>query len=247
MNGPLLIVVFHEILKRVQEKKKKGYPVLVGFTGPAGVGKSTLASVFDYFFAQQGQPVLRISFAWFLKSFLRNNLGITKETDPELYRKLAQQIGTELLRNEVTPRFHVDKLLDYVLTASEKVKLPPVVIIDDVRFPNEVTILDYLFLPVPMDTERRKMVIDNIPTHESECLEWVVSGVKTMKTWYFLHTPNWRDAQDMREFLNMLHVERMSESRDGLDFLIKAIEKGCPKRGGVAYAAAKFTGRKGCN
>jgi len=224
------LFLYNFLLILLEEEQEDPIRYLL-FAGPAGVGKSTTASVVDYFFAQQGRPILRISYAWFLKSFLRRELGITKESDPDLYRKLAQKIGTDLLRNEVSEDFHVRKLMDYLentLNLDSRYPLPWVVI-DDVRFPNEVPFFATLFFVVPENEERRKEVLEKIQPHESECYRWLLD-LWEAKNIYILYTPQLEEL-NFNKFLRLARVEPLRAAKiresEGWKFLQAVVEKGC--------------------
>jgi hypothetical protein len=115
-------------------------PRVIGFHALAGTGKSTFVTLFSHFLGQEGIVHARIPFAWWLKTFCRTKLGIAKtpalvedEVLQQRARKLWQIIGTDLLRDEIDPDFHVNRWKALVQQLPEGV----LVLVEDVRFPNE--------------------------------------------------------------------------------------------------------------
>ncbi|MGB9810826.1 MAG: hypothetical protein ACPLSN_03675 [Dictyoglomus turgidum] len=110
---------------------------VLGITGYSGVGKSTTA---EYLVRNYG--FTRIAFADSLKKMLVK-AEILRPVDiikkPTHARWLLQRIGTDLVRNQIDKDFWVKKTLASIgelIQAGVKF-----IVIDDVRFPNEVELV----------------------------------------------------------------------------------------------------------
>ena len=117
-----------------------GEVFVVGFAGLRGSGKSTVADVLCEELRGEGVDVLRISFADRLKEVVAALAGSTVwEKEDVLYgggswdvREFLMKFATEFVRDNLGEHFWVDVLAQRVLE-----RQPSVVVIDDVRFPNE--------------------------------------------------------------------------------------------------------------
>ena len=110
--------------------------MLVGLIGKAMSGKTTTAKVLtmEYGF-------LKISFADSLKRYVINAELATHE---DCYvekspgsRKILQRIGTEIFRKQVKDSYWIDIAMNKIDNITEKCPYINIVI-DDIRFPNEV-------------------------------------------------------------------------------------------------------------
>lgn len=112
-------------------------PHVIGMIGVARSGKTTCAEYFRYVMGDRNISSEIMSFAGPLKEGLAT-MGVTKDVYPELYRSMAQYIGTDVLRKH-NDNWWVD-LMENNISQSQK----RVVLIDDVRFPNEVELVQRL-------------------------------------------------------------------------------------------------------
>lgn len=116
---------------------------IIGLMGYAGVGKTTTAQIL----ASLDPPnIVVASFATPLKHAVQDLFLLSdnqvygdkeqkEKVDPrwgKSPRELLQIIGTDCLRNMIDPDFHIKRMDEYLVTLDTKV-----VIIDDVRFPDE--------------------------------------------------------------------------------------------------------------
>jgi hypothetical protein len=135
-------------------------PVIVGLRGRAGAGKSTLASYLN----EMETDVVRMSFAGPIRDALRT-LGITKQDSPQLYRKLAQTIGQSARDAD---QDHWVKLAKQGIERecmSGRHKTP-IIVFDDVRYPNEVILCDLVFYITPVGFN--PLDLGDLANHESE-------------------------------------------------------------------------------
>lgn len=103
-------------------------PKLIGITGRAGSGKTTLAK----FIRDQPENATIIPFAGPVKS-IAYQMGWNGEKDAK-GRRLLQLLGTECGRECVDPNIWVRK---WAIDARNELNTCCTVIADDVRFPNE--------------------------------------------------------------------------------------------------------------
>ena len=136
-------------------------PLLIGLRAPMQCGKTTTAEgVKDFMNANDG--VVRIaSLAAPLKTGLAH-MGIKKTVVPDLYREAAQTLGTDIVR-----KAYPDWWVNLARSRYVKETTYKVILFDDIRFENEVDLMDetiYLYPHgFPLDDDPRR-------THESEDL-----------------------------------------------------------------------------
>lgn len=126
---------------------------IVAFAGLAQSGKTTTANILAKWLYENNyaNPAIR-SFAGPLK-WASTALGASKEDRPELYRKFCQFVGTELRNPDYCPPYtgpnywldlmkdEVGRLMDAERKRLDEGGLETVLIIDDVRFDNEVQLV----------------------------------------------------------------------------------------------------------
>lgn len=158
---------------------------ILGVAGRAGAGKSTLCKIIacKLMDEEYGEPKI-ISFAGPLREAAAI-LGAAKTERPALYRKLCQVVGTDIMRNPdfvpgVTgPEYWCNMMNARLLSMQEDEnegklgkRTEYIVLIDDVRMIQEVTLLrrwgaTLIFL----DSDRRMKDLDaEFRKHESEFL-----------------------------------------------------------------------------
>jgi hypothetical protein len=172
---------------------KSEYPTIIGITGRKYNGKDTVA---DYLVSEHGY--MKISLADPLKEICRTLFGFTTEqlygeqkeiVDPRWNispRQALQYVGTELFRN------HINGLLPdigenfWIISAILKIKAIITInpdakfVISDIRFPNEIELLDKIFMerddsynidvPRIWRISRPSIEINDASVHDSERL-----------------------------------------------------------------------------
>jgi hypothetical protein len=118
--------------------------MLIGLCGKMGSGKT---SVGNWLESEKG--FLKMAFADGLKNMLliagmdtRDNLWGSNK--PTMTRWLLQKIGTDIIRNQIDNDFWVKALaedLDFIMKAAPKADI----VVDDVRFPNELKAISERF------------------------------------------------------------------------------------------------------
>ena len=128
--------------------------IVIGLRGSIGAGKTTISKILA-----QKTIITRYSFAQPIRDSLAV-IGITKENNPEEYRHLAQYIGAYCRSKD--PDHWVKLAKKFIANCKTDV------VIDDVRYENELPLIDNLF------HIKRTAVIDEIVKnpeivkHESE-------------------------------------------------------------------------------
>lgn len=113
--------------------------MIIGLLGKAQAGKTTTAGII---LDQKGGQVL--SFATPLK-WMIVNAGICSYHDVFIEktwfsRKMMQLIGTDLIRNQISEDFWINKMLEQIMNA-RLTDITTHIFIDDVRFTNEVNFI----------------------------------------------------------------------------------------------------------
>ncbi len=156
---------------------------IFAFLGPARAGKTTAADALDFELRERGLYVERLSMAAPIKEGMKR-VGITKSEKPDEYRALAQRWGaTRRARNSdhyvakalrSILRTQRTELNDYTkLDADENLSCwdETAVIIDDIRYPNEVALMKRLDATVVwVDAGDRINFSEPFRQHESEAL-----------------------------------------------------------------------------
>lgn len=107
---------------------------VVGFRGPAGVGKTTLAHAVMHKGYDKAELEIDVeSFSRPLKS-MASSMGFSKDTDPEAYRAFCVIVGAHIcrLRNPDFFLAHAQTWLNMAIHLGHDA-----IIFDDVRYPNE--------------------------------------------------------------------------------------------------------------
>jgi hypothetical protein len=149
---------------------------VVGFAGPARVGKSFATNALKTKAEEQGWTVMVLPFAGPLKREAEAK-GFGKDNNPEEYRKFCQEHGAEMrsLDSEHWVKRWLDDLRD-VRTGhfeNDSNESPLLIIADDVRYENELELITegggYTFFLSPGDRELPEADAA-WRTHESEML-----------------------------------------------------------------------------
>ena len=156
---------------------------IFAFIGPARAGKTTAADFLEGECNEYGYHVERLSFAAPIKRGC-DRVGVSKEADHDEYRKLAQRWGKG--RRERNPDHYVNKASrtldrfarveheDYIQLMDESLIDcwdETVVIVDDVRYANEVDLLSNRGATlILLDPGNRLDLNEEWRQHESEAL-----------------------------------------------------------------------------
>ena len=154
---------------------------LIAFAGPARSGKTTVADLVAEHAIEAGYQVIREAFAGPLKR-AAERVGAGKGDDPDRYRSLCQRWGAE--KREKEPGFWVRRMKSRLSRTNQEEKqdygnisLPQsysfwketLVIVDDVRYQNEVELVQELGgVVVFIDPGRRLDLTEEFRQHESE-------------------------------------------------------------------------------
>lgn len=151
-------------------------PFVIGLTGVAGAGKSTVAAIIQKAIAKNwsGSITAISPMAKPIKDACIA-LGLNKERDPDLYRATAQSIG-QGLRELTAGEWWIQKQISKINGIVEHYQNPrTVVIIDDIRYVNEVEMVDRHFNGIlihvtPGIKGARRELTSNQKFHDSEYL-----------------------------------------------------------------------------
>ena len=123
---------------------------IVLISGKAEAGKTTAANLLKKFLELDGKRVAKVAYADYLKSMAKSFYNWNGEKD-DAGRALLQRLGTDIIR-EKDPDFWVHVMIQTVHALRDEFD---VVIIDDVRFPNEITAWEDVFIrPIVFRIER---------------------------------------------------------------------------------------------
>lgn len=124
-------------------------PLVVGLCGYAQAGKSTVAQGIQNALSLSTSthgltPCQIMPVADRLKEGLRL-MGFTKQSTPAAYRFLAQKLGTDLVRS-LDEDHWVNQWESDLRSRLCYTHPPRLIVIDDIRFPNEDSLCDKVFL-----------------------------------------------------------------------------------------------------
>lgn len=108
---------------------------IILISGKAENGKTTAANKMKEVFENNGYRVVITRYAKYLKEIAKEYCNWNGQKD-ELGRTLLQKLGTDIIRKKMNkPDFHVGRICEDIEIAYDFVDY---VIIDDVRYPNEI-------------------------------------------------------------------------------------------------------------
>jgi hypothetical protein len=147
--------------------------IIVGFAGKARTGKSHVCQTLYDVAHDSGWDVKIKPFAGPLKRHVEEVLGFTKDENPDEYRKKCQEIGAGEREND--PDHWVNlwkKDMDKEFAEEmDKADRPCLYLVDDVRYPNELRMLnkcDAISLFVKHGTRKIEDPTGEWRNHESE-------------------------------------------------------------------------------
>ena len=113
----------------------KKEPLIILIAGKAGSGKSTLAKYLQLEYEKQNKKVIVSPYAKYLKLFIETITGdkIKEHNKP---RDMLQQISSKIIKGELNkPNFFIDRQIEDIKIYSY---FADIILIPDVRFPNEI-------------------------------------------------------------------------------------------------------------
>ena len=177
----------------------------VGIIGKMGSGKTTAAN-----FLVEKHGFVKMSLADPVRQITKEIFGIESKTDPR-YRRIMQKIGTDWFRSE-----DPDVWVRYLLKRVEQETRP--VVVDDVRFPNEVITLNrcgwkLVYLDCPYEVRKKRCLQRDGQFDEStlehpsetgvdEILTGIESGAFLSSSWIVADAS--RDAEEVNRIIERL-------------------------------------------
>lgn len=146
----------------------------VAFAGLARSGKTTAAEhMQNHMNKINGVHTIRMSFASPIKDGLET-MGVTKETNPQLYRHLAQLCGDGCRDPEINgePLWWIDLMRKNIQSIQPNSAIDIIyVLVDDVRYENELTLMsDLNGLTFFVDAGKRIDTNQKMYDHRSETM-----------------------------------------------------------------------------
>jgi hypothetical protein len=113
---------------------KNKNPKIYVLSGKAGNGKNKVASYIGSIYDNDNKKTINLSYASYLKEYAKNILDWdgNEETKP---REFLQQIGVELIKNNIDNRMLVKRIVEDIKIYSY---FYDVITISDARFPEEI-------------------------------------------------------------------------------------------------------------
>ncbi|MFA5602517.1 MAG: hypothetical protein WDA21_02130 [Bacilli bacterium] len=112
-------------------------PLIYLIYGKTNAGKNVLANIIKEYYQNKNKKVIITNFTKYLKIYAQEYLNWDgkDETKP---RSFLQQLGTEIIREKIDPLFHINRTCQDIEIYSY---LFDVIIINDVRIPEEINII----------------------------------------------------------------------------------------------------------
>lgn len=109
-------------------------PIIYILSGKAGTGKNMIANHIESIYIKYNKKTINLAYASYLKEYAKNilNWNGDEETKP---REFLQQIGIELIKNQINSRMLINRLVEDLKVYSY---FYDVVTISDARFPEEI-------------------------------------------------------------------------------------------------------------
>ena len=160
--------------------------IIIGLSGKARAGKSKLCRELYNAAEKLGWDVFVKPFAGPLKQYVANDLGYTKDNNPDKYREHCQAIGAE--KRKENPDHWVSlwykDMLDERKDEMRHSMRPALYLVDDVRYNNEIEILKSDKVKATL-----LFVKHGLRDIEDPCGEWrsheseIISNRKSLKTY----------------------------------------------------------------
>lgn len=109
-------------------------PVIYVLSGKAGSGKSYVAGRMKSLLSERGISAIDIAYASYLKNYISNITGWDGNDDSKP-RRFLQELGVELIKNQINDRLLIDRILDDIRVYSY---FFDVIIVSDARFVDEI-------------------------------------------------------------------------------------------------------------
>lgn len=133
--------------------------------GKARTGKNTIAKLIREKLEKEGHKVCEIQIMRTVKSYVKDyfNWDGRDETKP---RKLLQEMGTELIRQQMNmPNFHLDRLTDDIKVLSN---FFDTFIVDDIRLKEEINTIKERFSDTTVILVEKNNIINNLTEEEQK-------------------------------------------------------------------------------
>ena len=117
-------------------------PVIILIAGKSGSGKTTIANYLKKLFEEEGKKVILSPYTKYLKKYIEEITGeaISEENKP---RELLQKISSDLIKEKLGKNnFFIDRQIEDIEIYSY---FSDIIIIPDVRFPNEIEVIQEKF------------------------------------------------------------------------------------------------------
>lgn len=113
---------------------KKKNPVIFIVAGKANCGKDTTCELMNNNIKLKGLKSTNLQFSSYIKTYAKTISGWdgSEETKP---RSLLQQLGTDIIRNEIDNNFFINRIIGDIKVYSYYFD---VITISDARFPEEI-------------------------------------------------------------------------------------------------------------
>lgn len=143
----------------------KKEPLIILIAGKAGSGKSTLAKYLQLEYEKQNKKVVVSPYTKYLKLIIETITG-DKITDQNKPRDMLQQISSKIIKGELNkPNFFIDRQIEDIKIYSY---FADVILIPDVRFPNEIKVIKKNFNKVTSIGITRKNYISILTEEQSK-------------------------------------------------------------------------------
>lgn len=143
----------------------KKEPLIILIAGKAGSGKSTLAKYLQIEYENQNKKVIISPYVKYLKMLIETITG-DKINDENKPRDMLQQISSKIIKGELNnPNFFIDRQIEDIKIYSY---FADVILVPDVRFPNEIKIIKENFNKVTSIGITRKNYISILTEEQSK-------------------------------------------------------------------------------
>lgn len=110
-------------------------PKIIILSGKAQSGKNECSNIIKNYYDRLGLRTIVISYAFYLKVYAKNVLG-WDGNDSSKPRDFLQQVGVELIKNNINSNMLVDRVIDDIKVYSY---FFDIIVISDARFVNEIS------------------------------------------------------------------------------------------------------------
>lgn len=142
----------------------KKEPIILVVAGKSGSGKDTFCKMLKEYVKEKELKTINLQFSSYIKTYAKNitNWDGSEDTKP---RTLLQELGTEIIRNNIDKKFFINRIIDDIKVYSY---FFDIITISDARLPEELDEIYSAFNNVYKINIKKDNVINKLDEKQSK-------------------------------------------------------------------------------